>query len=686
MSRALKDQLNIRAGSVVEYMHGNQPQLAWVQEESNNRLRLLTINKRETTIPAGRILPWTGPVHSPDASRQEVMDALTSHQEKRGEIQASLDVLELWHLAQGEVESANINWFAELLWEEPNSDQIAALGCAMLNAKTHFKFQPPKFHIYSEEKVEQRLKLLAEEKEREAATLAGQTVFQALWQSFNTGKNPDFEEDRYEPAVLDNLKELLMSLIARNTTDKQNKLWSATKKGLPDTPHVPLFLAQRWGLVGKHHNFHLDEAGFKWGDDWHAPFAEEIKEMHAEFEQKVEPSHPDRFISIDAPTTKDIDDAFSVSRTEDGYRLLIALARPSLSWRFDGPLDKAVFNRATSLYLPEGTGHMMPEEFGTGLYSLIEKEARPSLITEFLFDNDGKLVKTTPTSSWVTVEANWTYEASNQAILEKSDEMLVIAHELSIKLREQRLSRGAVIIEKPDPFVRIEGKPDQPEIILELKEPCPESENVISEFMIISNSGLGKWAHENDVPLLYRTQDLALPQESGGIYTDPAAILRVVKLLMPPTLELNPKRHAALAVEAYSPITSPLRRYTDLINLAQVESKVETGEPRLDADTLENTLMLLTHRVQAVSQVQRFRPRYWKLVYISRKRKQMHSAIVVEENGHYPSLAMPQYQINVRVPRKLLGEKLYPGQYFQIRFGKVDPLTNEIKVVEALEE
>ena len=62
------------------------------------------------------------------------------------------------------------------------------------------------------------------------------------------------------------------------------------------------------------------------------------------------------------------------------------------------------------------------------------------------------------------------------------------------------------------------------------------------------------------------------------------------------------------------------------------------------------------------------------------------SAIVVEENGHYPSLAMPQYQINVRVPRKLLGEKLYPGQYFQIRFGKVDPLTNEIKVVEALEE
>ena len=51
------------AGCVVEFMQGNAPQIAWVLEEQNGRLRLLLPNRRETALQAARILPWPGPAY-----------------------------------------------------------------------------------------------------------------------------------------------------------------------------------------------------------------------------------------------------------------------------------------------------------------------------------------------------------------------------------------------------------------------------------------------------------------------------------------------------------------------------------------------------------------------------------------------------------------------------------------------
>jgi len=204
--------------------------------------------------------------------------------------------------------------------------------------------------------------------------------------------------------------------------------------------------------------------------------------------------------------------------------------------------------------------------------------------------------------------------------------------------------------------------------------------------MVLANTGLARWAHENAVPLLHRTQDIALPQEAAGIFTEPAEILRTVKLLLPPTLETTPKRHAALGVPFYAPITSPLRRYTDFINMAQVSTFLASGTPRLNKEELNQLIIHLNMRIQAVNTVQRFRPRYWKLVYLAKRRKEYQPAVLVEENGPMATLAMPHLQVNVRAPKKMLGDKLYPGQHFQINFSRIDPLTNEIRLSQALEE
>ena len=64
------------AGCVVEFMQGNAPQIAWVLEEQNGRLRLLLPNRRETALQAARILPWPGPAYEKNCSRDAALEIL----------------------------------------------------------------------------------------------------------------------------------------------------------------------------------------------------------------------------------------------------------------------------------------------------------------------------------------------------------------------------------------------------------------------------------------------------------------------------------------------------------------------------------------------------------------------------------------------------------------------------------
>ncbi len=671
----------ITPGCIVEFMHGDQPQLAWVLENSSGKCRALTINKREVKLAQARILPWIGPCMSADASRQEMLDALNEHHAKRGKLQASMEIMDIWELAQGELTSADVNWFASLVWDNPGPDKQAAMGRALLGAKTHFKFRPPKFDIHSEETVQLRLAQQADEKARGEVISAGNELFRELW----TRKAPPSAMPMQEE-VCERLKALLMAQIAGNGDEKSNRLWAACRKGLPEHPHLALVLARLWHIVSPHHNHLLDEAGYEFDDQvWTAPFAADIQAHLDGFDKLIQEPEETPFLSIDAATTRDIDDAFYIEKTANGYKLAIALAHPGLTWEFGSALDQAVLNRATSLYLPEGTSHMLPETLGIGRYSLTQGEPRPALVADFELDEQGQTLSVAPRLAWVRIEKNITYDEAEAAIEAGGDGPIPLAQALAVQLFARRLKNGASFIDRPDMEVELHETDSDIQVTVYQKQGSPKSSQLVSEFMILATSELALWARDNDVPLLHRTQDIALPSEAQGVFSKPEEIFRVVKLLAPAILEAKPRRHAALAVDAYAPVTSPIRRYTDLLNAGQIQSFLETSTPRLDAQELKKLAPILSSRLGTAGRVQRFRPRYWKLLYLAQNKKQSFEAVVIEENGAYPSLAILAIQVNVRVPKKLLGDKIFAGQLFSLRLGRVDPLLNELKISEALE-
>ena len=730
-------------GCVVEYMEGNAVQIALITEEAGGRLRLLLPNRRETRLNASRLLPWLGPLHGADLGRDEAVRLLEQHKKCREELASDVPVMDVWELAQGEVNVAPATWFAELFTSDPSADQVSAYGRALLACKSHFRFQPPDFQVFPADMVEKRLVEEKNRLEREALIAGGAAFLRMLWdvacrkrelppppvEGASSGEWPSAD-------VAESLEEVLRSRMVDPEGQEFDALWRTLGKGLPDVPHLPLQLLVAWGKVPPHYNFWLDRAGFASGDDWWTAHRDEVDALvrAAEsgempdaalftpaaptpcmcddaaasipaaapaasllFEPGPLPESPLPFVSIDSASTRDVDDAFHVQPTDDGYLLTLALACPALYWRFGGALDRAVLHRGTSIYLPEGDCHMLPEVLGTAAYSLLAGTPRPALCVEIPVDAQGRYGSCRTYLARVRLAANLTYRDS-QAVLDAQSEGLALpdnpaaAHagqlsvglELARKRQNTRIEDGAVVMDRPDPVISLEGEGADVRVHVGPDYCAPDAQMLVAEMMILASAAVAHWARERGMAMLHRVQDVVLPREYAGVWSTPQDMTRIMRALTPSGLEVQARPHAALGLDRYTPVTSPLRRYPDLVNEAQVVHFLCTGQPRWSEDALVSLLHALSPALDGAGQVQRFRPRYWKLLFFRQQGdKVWWSGVITEENDAFVSVSLPDQGMFVRGRRKLFDDRAHPGLQVAVRIGKVHPLYNEIMILEA---
>lgn len=701
-------------GCVVECMQGNRPAVHWVLDVSGDTVRLLSPSRKESKLNASRLLPWHGPAYPADKNREEIEKLLKEHEAKRETLAGEINALEIWETVKDDIPRANAAFLAGLIWESPGADNVAAMGQAILACKTHFKFSSPDFEVYDEEAVARRVAEAESAREREALASIGGEFFRSLFAYGAKARGP-LHENEFPPDDLATIcARMVYDRIAVPECPENIELWRLVTKSLPDDPHLALHLATAWGLVGRHHNFWLDRVGYAPTEDWAEAYKDDLAALadtvHAAARDTNETATgPDGapFVSVDPASTADVDDAFSVWKNEDGtFSISLAFACPARFWPFGTALDKAVLRRASSVYLPEGDHHMIPRATGLNLFSLLERQRRLSMVLDIRVSNGGDILAFSPRLSWVSLEANLTLPGV-QAVLDGPaatvkvtakqivaaapfTSMLREAREIAETLQKKRIENGAVITERPETEITLEHegteKEDDVSVSVCHAPETPSAHGIVSEFMILANSALASWAIEKGIPLIFRTQDVALPKEFAGVWTEPADIARIVKQMPPSALALEPHRHTGLGVPVYAPLTSSIRRYTDLMNTAQVISFLETGKPRLPYDELAQILPVISSSHDAVSQVQRFRPRYWKLLFYKQMGDRMWwDAVVTEENDAFATLSLPLTQIIVRAKRKTMGEKIYPGEKVKVRLGKIDPLKNEIRVLAAME-
>ncbi|MDU3547552.1 MAG: ribonuclease R, partial [Clostridium sp.] len=222
-----------------------------------------------------------------------------------------------------------------------------------------------------------------------------------------------------------------------------------------------------------------------------------------------------RMVTIDGEDAKDLDDAVSIERLDNGkFRLGVHIADVSHYVREKNPLDKEALKRGTSVYLIDRVIPMLPKKLSNGICSLNPKVDRLALSCFMVIDKNGKVIQHEIEESVIKTSERMTYTDVTK-ILENNDEELIKRYdylvddfkameELCNILREKRIKRGAIDFNFEESKIILNdlGKP------IDIKPYDRAIANrIIEEFMLVCNETIAEHMFWTNLPFVYRIHE-----------------------------------------------------------------------------------------------------------------------------------------------------------------------------------
>ena len=304
-------------------------------------------------------------------------------------------------------------------------------------------------------------------------------------------------------------------------------------------------------------------------------------------------------VTVDAPDAKDLDDAISVTRKNEGFVLSVHIADVSYYVKENGSIDKEAFRRGTSVYFPGSVFPMLPRELSNGICSLNPAKDRLTLSCIMNVDMRGRItasrivrgvIKTVKCMDYDTVAD--IVEGKAKARAENADvcEMLDAAKALSDILRLNRTRRGSIDFDIPESKITLD---DNGVCVNVEKYTHRVSHTMIEEFMLAANETVAETFDSLKAPFVYRVHEKPPADKEqafieyletlgikfkGGTSSEYAGLLEKVKgtpnerAVAVTGLRSMAKAkymdkdlgHFGLALKHYCHFTSPIRRYPDL--------------------------------------------------------------------------------------------------------------------------
>ena len=311
-----------------------------------------------------------------------------------------------------------------------------------------------------------------------------------------------------------------------------------------------------------------------------------------------------QMVTIDGEYAKDLDDAVSLTKEGDFYKLGVHIADVTNYVQENSALDWEAKTRGTSVYLVDRVIPMLPHTLSNVICSLNAGVDRLALSCLMTIDKKGEVVGHDIVESVIRVDRRMSY-TSVKKILEDKDEreikeyeelvpMFQMMEELAALLREKRRKRGSIDFDFPETKIILD-KQGHP---VDIK---PYDRNVatkiIEDFMLIANETVAQHFYWLELPFVYRTHDNPDPEKVEKLATfirnfgyalkskqDEVHPKELQKLLA--KIEDTPEEalisrltlrsmkqakytvdctgHFGLACQYYCHFTSPIRRYPDL--------------------------------------------------------------------------------------------------------------------------
>jgi len=309
-------------------------------------------------------------------------------------------------------------------------------------------------------------------------------------------------------------------------------------------------------------------------------------------------------VTIDGEDAKDLDDAISLTKEGDIYRLGVHIADVTHYVKEGAALDKEALKRGTSVYLVDRVIPMLPHKLSNGICSLNPGVDRLALSCFMDIDAKGNVISHKIAETVIRSDRRMTYtnvsriiEDEDRELIKEYEELVPMFRlmlELSEILKGRRHKRGAINFDFPESkiIVDLNGKPVEIRAYERNK-----ATKIIEEFMLIANETVAEDYFWQEIPFLYRTHDnpdeekiraLAIfinnfgytikvgnedihPKELQKLLNkiedtpEEALISRLtLRSMKQAKYTVANTGHFGLSAKYYSHFTSPIRRYPDL--------------------------------------------------------------------------------------------------------------------------
>ncbi len=275
------------------------------------------------------------------------------------------------------------------------------------------------------------------------------------------------------------------------------------------------------------------------------------------------------FVTVDGPDSRDFDDAIWAEREGDGFRLLVAIADVAHYVRPGSALDREARDRGQSVYFADRVIPMLPARLSDDLCSLRPDADRLCVIFDIRLDADGHQTAAQIRRGLMRSRMRLTYDQlqmicdGNEAVPAcLSRELIETFRAAHAVLSRQRANRGALVMERSE--IRVTTGAEMNTLTLE-QASAHESHRLIENFMLQANSAAARLMKDGHLPGLYRCHPAPADPERVRKELLAGTAGRDRHSLPAAFYSSDPSPHFALALDSYAHVTSPIRRYADLV-------------------------------------------------------------------------------------------------------------------------
>jgi exoribonuclease II len=633
------------SGSLVEYLDRGGLHPGFVVREQGDKLVIRDRGGNERIIARELLmLRHSGPHAEGDGDPVARMAAL---EEEKAALRAELDLTLLWEVVQEQGRGFSAEDLAELFFGRRSSAGAAVMLEALLADRIYFVRRNREFMVRSPEHVERlriqesRVRMRSEEGRRTRELLTG-----IIANDIRTNGTP-YSSEETAPLAAE------LQRYIKNPSTRSQELTVMLGQAAPDVEPVEVAfeILERLGAAPA------------------APRFAAIGALPTEFSQAalVEAATvaPIERATIDGPVTftiddeetLEVDDALGCEVTADGLlRVEIHIALVADFVKRGGAMDREAAARATTVYLPETTVRMLPDEICCKRASLTAGERRPVLSTSVLLGPQGELIESAIKPRNLKIGRRLSYTQADRILAGADDGEDEVAaglrrlYEAALELRERRKRAGATLVQRREPKVRVHGDKIEIEVIDNNNSP---SRLLVSEFMVLNNFVAASYAAERRLPIIYRVQPTA--SDAGAVRAH---------------LSVYPEFHAGAGLQYYAQLSSPIRRYADLVLQRQLVSSLsDSPAPPYNADEILAVMANAESAEAEAKELERRARRYWTLLYLRRHAPGRELAATVTRDG--VSAELDDYAVR----GALRGAPNVSTQtQIRVRISRVDPL------------